>query len=184
MKNMEIGACGDIHNATLYISNCTNLNLQHIVTQNKEKMYHWIYALNILGESYIAFIKTHMLRIQYVDIPTEKKNHTLFIQHYHANHTIDNDMEYRIAICLYQKFYRVKIELSQTSMSNLYAKGIIHAQIYSENHLLIKDCNFTSSSSPYFTNLFYFIVKYALGTYDNSLVHFNNCEFFRFKTRM
>ena len=76
---MKIGACEDSKNATLCISNFTNLNLQHIVTQNKEKMYHWINVLSILGESYNAFIKTHMLWIQYVDNSTEKENHTLFI---------------------------------------------------------------------------------------------------------
>ena len=72
-----------------------------------------------------------------MSIILEKENHTLFIQHYHANQTIDNAKEYRIVIRLYQKFYKVKIELSQTSI---------------ENHLLIKDCNFTSSSSHYFND--------------------------------
>jgi len=124
IKNMEIAACGDDDNV-LYILNCTNLNLQYIVTQNQEKIYKGIYGLNIFGESYITHIKNHMLSIEYMDIELEEKNHTLFVLNYYANQTNDNDTRARIFIRLAQKLYKVHIEISETSMSNLYGTAMV-----------------------------------------------------------
>jgi len=129
IKNMEIAACGDIDNV-LYVLNCTNINLQHIVTLNQEKIYHGIYRCNIFGESYISFIKNHMLSIEYSNVKLKKKNHTLFMQHYYANHTNPNDTRARIFICLAQKLYKTHIEISEASMSNLY--GTAMAEVYAD----------------------------------------------------
>jgi len=75
LKGPEIFSIYD--NAVLNILNCTNIDLCHIETQ--EEKNHVIYGVNIFGESYINYLKSGILHIQYIDIQVEEKNHTLII---------------------------------------------------------------------------------------------------------
>ena len=166
---MKISDCGGIDNAVINISNCANVNLCHIETQ--EDTNHSIYGLNLLGESCISFIKSNKLYIQYNDTQVEKKKcHTLIIQHYHQSTSRDDKLIY---IYMFQKYYKVEVEIYKANISNV--NGILQGVFYSENYLLVNDCHFTNNSSP--NTLFFMSVKYTLTAYNNSLVHFNNCHF-------
>ena len=142
MKNMIVRNCyRGIDNAN--ILNCTNVNLFYI--EADKSICQGIYGLNILGDSHINFIKTSVLYIEYVDLKVVEKHHTLRIQHYHSNQSINTgcSKSFKLSIEMSQSSYIVTVKISEL---NIRRTGVIQAMFHSNNELLISDCHLIKNS--------------------------------------
>ena len=170
MKNMIVRNCyRGIDNAN--ILNCTNVNLFYI--EADKSICQGIYGLNILGDSHINFIKTSVLYIEYVDLKVVEKHHTLRIQHYHSNQSINTgcSKSFKLSIEMSQSSYIVTVKISEL---NIRRTGVIQAMFHSNNELLISDCHLIKNSD---NRLVLCQVNKSWTLTTIIFVHFNNCQF-------
>ena len=73
--------CDRHKNTAILIMECTNVQWRKITVDSNSS--NGIIGINILGDSYFSYIKSHMLRIHYNDTPSAQNNskHSILIDH-------------------------------------------------------------------------------------------------------
>ena len=96
-------------NAAVLITECTNVQWRRITIDSISS--NGIIGINVLGNSCLSYIKSHMLSINYSDtqLAQNNSNHTLLIDHYLI--TDQSNAPLLLKFIISQYFYKVKIAL-------------------------------------------------------------------------
>ena len=163
-------------NATVLITECTNVQWRRITVDSISS--NGIIGINVLGDSCLSYIKSHMLRIDYNDTQSAQNNsnHILLTDHVII---IDQSSEQAtLNFRFFQHFYNVRFELANTKiygLSNIESaiKVVFEAVTKCQNILYIKNCQITHNSVK---NIL-LIRIYPPLTMSNNTVHIENCLF-------
>ena len=173
MKNLII------YDISVLITDNINVQLSHIKVEGYISI--GIKCINILGDSHFSYISNNIrLEIQYYDIPLDKINHSMLIDHYNIQH---NGI---LVFKFLQTVYRVNVQIINTkfSLQDLQYKWeyLIEVDFVNEgvghNIFLVENCQFLQNAVKHLLILSTYIMFHNISSYTvrGDLVLLKNCE--------
>ena len=164
-------------NATVLITECTNVQWRRITVDSISS--NGIIGINILGNSCLSYIKSHMLSINYSDTQSAQNNsnHALLIDHYLI--TDQSNAQQLLKFIISQYFYKVKITLANTNLVSLnhtiVSVFVIFTAIYlHQNEVIIRNSQFIHNK-VYSHLLNIEVLEYS--ALSNNIVQVKSCLF-------
>ena len=120
-------------NAAVLITECTNVHWRRITVDSINS--NGIIGINVLGDSRLFYIKSHMLNINYSDTQSAQNNsdHTLLIDHYLI--TDQSSPQQLLKFIISQYFYKVNITLANTNIISLNYTKVSVSVVFTATHL-------------------------------------------------
>ena len=153
VTNITVRIClgSEYNNATVLIKQCINVQLRHVVIEESHNSFG-IFCINILGDLHFSYVTNNAIIIIYHDTIVDMENHSLTIDHYHVN-DVDKCFLDKMKCKLHQQFYRVKIEILNSTFQVLRNDTAIISIDFNSvsvglNILLVKHCKFSNNIIP------------------------------------